>query len=731
MSQQNEDDGGGCGSVGQRSRSSPGSPEACQDLPDHRDQLALASAAGGSVASPSFDVSDFEEHQWYMEANLSARSSRSRPDSSVGADRSFSLVSDSPGPSFATVSGAVCSSGPFDVPSAVAAAHRGLPEQGMKFLWEGGFWQQIFGPSDPLENMYGSIFKRPEAPLLEESEMPPRKTVRPSGSTVGAVHGSFLDAVRDREVLGWKQKRDKERAEALSLWEVLIMSWPSNLSVISQLRAATPAARKSMVEDLLGGKAPATLRKRYRSILGYDLFLKARNVGFPGTEEHFYTYLCMLRDEGKPASSRKAVLEAVTFSRYVLGIPELMPLGESKRCHGSVRLRDFKARVQASPFTVDELAKLHKILFEDPELWNRLLAGSILFCTYGRARWEDLAHSDVLIIDRDDDGLAAFIEVGVGVHKTMGAKLMRGQLLPLVAPAVGVVEGNWVEQYIKVRGSLGLQDPPLGPLMPAPDRHGVPTVRSLDSDEAGSWVRLLLYGSTSVLADRRVSSHSCKCTCISFATKYGCSPDELLLLGYHTGDFKMPLTYGRDSAAPTLLLLGKVLTAIRDGSFKPDCTRSGRFVGACSRSAECIEIKDDDEPVEVPSAERAHPGEPAAEASNVCPVSVVEQAFELEPPPAGGGESNAGTTSSGSSSDSEEPSGKGVPSFVRWVIPDPPEGMCYYEHTKIRTLHLIMEGHSKSFVCGRSVGPLHRKLQDQPGQAYSRCRLCSKFADSR
>ena len=250
-----------------------------------------------------------------------------------------------------------------------------------------------------------------------------------------------------------------------------------------------------MIEDLLGGKAPATLRKRYRSILGYDLFLRARGIGFPGSEDLFYAYLCKLRDDGKPASTRKAVLEAVTFVRFVLGIPELATLGESKRCHGSARLRDFKARVQASPFTVEELTKLHRILFEDLEPWNRLMAGSILCCTYGRARWEDLEHADLLIVDRGDDGVAAFIEVGVGVHKTMGAKIMRGQLLPLVAPAVGVVEGNWVEQFIKVRVSLGLQDPPHGPIMPAPDRQGMPTVRSLDSDEAGAWVRLLLYGS--------------------------------------------------------------------------------------------------------------------------------------------------------------------------------------------------------------------------------------------
>ena len=203
-----------------------------------------ASAAGGSVASPSFDVSDFEEHRWYLNANLSAGSSGSQPESSAGADRSFSLVSDNPGPSFATVSGAVLSSGPFDVPSAVAAAHRGLPVQGMKFFWEGGCWQQIFGPSDPLENMYGSVFKRPEAPLLEDSDIQPRKAARPSGQALGAAHGSFLNAVRDREVLSWKQKRDKERAEALSLWESLVTGWPSNLSVVGQLLSATASSEE-------------------------------------------------------------------------------------------------------------------------------------------------------------------------------------------------------------------------------------------------------------------------------------------------------------------------------------------------------------------------------------------------------------------------------------------------------------------------------------------------------
>ena len=51
--------------------------------------------------------------------------------------------------------------------------------------------------------------------------------------------------------------------------------------------------------------------------------------------------------------------------------------------------------------------------------------------------------------------------------------------------------------------------------------------------------------------------------------------------------------------------------------------------------------------------------------------------------------------------------------------------------TKVKTLHLVLDGHTRSFVCGRSIGPLHRKLQEQPSPAYSRCRLCSRFADSR
>ena len=582
--------------------------------------------------------------------------------------------------------------GPVDVGAAVAFAHQSLPAASIKHCWEQGFWSQIFGPSgDLFEGMTGTSYKRPDAPLLENPAEPKSKLVKVSGTFVGAVQpSSFLRAVRDRETIGWKQKRDKERSEVLGLWGAMLETWPRSLTVIDQLMQLAPEPRGAMVEDLLGHKAPATLRKRYRSILGYDGFLKSRGIEFPGTEESFYVYLCQIREEGKPASSRKSLLEVVTFVRFVLGIQDLKSLGESKRCHGTARQRDFRPRRQASPFTVDELIRLHLVLEKDPEPWNRVMAGTTLLAVYGRTRWEDLEHSESLIVDRDSAGTAAFIEAGVGVHKTMGAKLMRGQLLPIVAPAVGVVECNWVELYMQARRALSLPDPPEGPVMPAPDHRGAPTVRSLESDEAGAWIRLLLFNSAAQLKDRRVSSHSCKCTCISFATKYGASPDELLLLGYHTGDFKMPLTYGRDAAAPTLLLLERVFKDIRSGVFRPDCTRSGRFVRG--RDKAVIEIKDEDEPQLLPG-----------------PQFPEDQCAGLGSPPFEHQSSEAGTTGSDSSSDSgDEAERRGRPSFTRWVILDPPSGMRYLEHVKSRVPHFpawprenMFERAFLSSVCAR------------------------------
>ena len=60
------------------------------------------------------------------------------------------------------------------------------------------------------------------------------------------------------------------------------------------------------------------------------------------------------------------------------------------------------------------------------------------------------------------------------------------------------------------------------------------------------------------LSSRKVTSHSMKCTMLSYCAKYGVPTLDRLILGYHTGNA---------STAPQMRILDEVLEAIRDGKF--------------------------------------------------------------------------------------------------------------------------------------------------------------------
>ena len=166
---------------------------------------------------------------------------------------------------------------------------------------------------------------------------------------------------------------------------------------------------------------------------------------------------------------------------------------------------------------------------------------------YARARWADAMHSSQLHSDHDDAGVTRYSEAAASVHKTMHANLYHHHMLPLVAPAVGVVEEPWVDRWFTVRTSLGIKPPPLYVLMPVPASDGGATKRPLLATEA---------------------------TTLSYAAKFGLSAETRLRLAYHVGSFKLLHTYSRDAAAG----LERVLRAVRERSFRPDSTRSGRFL---------------------------------------------------------------------------------------------------------------------------------------------------------
>ena len=279
----------------------------------------------------------------------------------------------------------------------------------------------------------------------------------------------------------------------------------------------------------------------------------------------------------------------------------------------------------------------------------------------------------------------------------MSSQMHRHQFLPMVAPVKGVHGCDWATPWMKHRTSMGLAFPPEGLIMPAPDKNGEPTQRPLESGECGKWLRRLLNmeKGTADGPERRISSHSLKCTMLSFAAKRGLSVPDRLMLGYHSSQMHMALVYSRDGAAASLILLERLIEEIAKGKFKPDSTRSGRVI---------------DSPMEQPG-----PQKDAVKVEQV--MSSDEERNDVAP----ASESSDSTSSSDFSAE-EVLRDRGLNKV--FAPPQPPEGFSRWQHSKLKTVHLTEPGYFRVFVCGRSVGAFHQRLTQEPRFDSPICWAC-------
>lgn len=194
------------------------------------------------------------------------------------------------------------------------------------------------------------------------------------------------------------------------------------------------------------------------------------------------------------------------------------------------------------------------------------------------------------------------VECATAVHKTCKALNLRHAFLPLTAPSVGVVAGNWAVPWQKVRVELGVTDLDKFPVMPAPGEDGEALVRPLTSVEARKWVNMLLRKRCTDDEELCYTSHSFKATCLSYLAKFGASFQDRLALGYHVDQLRMALRYSRDGASRPLRVLDECLDAIRKDSSRPDETRSGRFVSLHAES-EVIDCEAPDSVIDVEKSE--------------------------------------------------------------------------------------------------------------------------------
>lgn len=270
-----------------------------------------------------------------------------------------------------------------------------------------------------------------------------------------------------------------------------------------------------------GVKSPLTIGKRASAVLRYFRFHQEfiGGLAVPFEEACVFRYFNEMQDVfGK--CSAASFLEAMRFSHYVLGIDGALEVTKSLRVSGkSKQLLAQKRLLQQAPhLLVQEVRELHRLLANPEEdLMNRLAAGTFLCLLYSRSRWSDVRQVHTMEYD-NSEGNVSFLEINTQVHKTARSAELKAKLLPIVAPSVGVVEDNWIEMFLDVREAVGL--PRLGnidgPLLPAFD-DAFFMHRSITSEEASAWLRLLLHCES---GGRHPSSHSLKRTVLTWTSKW-------------------------------------------------------------------------------------------------------------------------------------------------------------------------------------------------------------------
>ncbi|CAE7232725.1 unnamed protein product [Symbiodinium sp. CCMP2592] len=462
--------------------------------------------------------------------------------------------------------------------SHLRAANLSLRDAEPKFFWEEGFWSDFFSPKVVPESVLPNFRDRRPDPFA----LPPQSTVKsvgpaPNKKAKVGFSNTFQKVVINRQVISWKDAREAAFETSIIKWVVLFGSWDCEKDpFLADLVGQGELVQRRIVADCLARKAPSTSLKRANSLIKLTKIATRASVRMPLEESELYNILHDAKAGGAPLSQLRGFMESCTFVRFVFGLDFLEVTCISKRCWGVTVARAAAPVRQAEPLRVSDVKKLHYVLMEDGDVWNRCFAGSALFCAYGRCRWSDMQHLDGLELDYSDlpGSPVAFVGGVIVVHKTMNLQGPLPRSLEIIAPAQGIIQGDWVSCWLAAREAVGCNWSSGHPVMPAPNHLGEPTVRALDSDEAGAWLRVLL----SDRGELRTTSHSLKATFLSYCAKRGMSHLDRLALGGHSHGAKSADTYARDAMARPLRLLQGVIHEISQGIFSPDASRAGRLL---------------------------------------------------------------------------------------------------------------------------------------------------------
>ncbi|CAK9022962.1 unnamed protein product [Durusdinium trenchii] len=471
---------------------------------------------------------------------------------------------------------------PEDNEKAVSsAASRHMHLHSVKLPWETDFAKCIFGDELPNASLAFPIDWSAQK-SIDEIQTPEASAIG-NPQTLDWAVGRCVKNMSDRSYI---EQKEIATLRAINKILVLVRLAPNGSQLGTQLESGLDDPEET-VRAVIGVKSPHTVLKRVNSLLSFYRWCAAscNEPCFPIKERMVWQFLQFLKASGAAPTRAQSFVQALRFAYFTFGLHGSLDAVQSRRITGSAELQWALKRptIQARPLSVCEVKKLHDIA-ADPmrAVVDRVMASNLLLMLYGRCRNSDTAMVHEVLHDHSAEN--GFLEITTRYHKGSKSAQKKATLLPILMDTKGVVEGGWVEMWVKNRKEAGLPVAGLidGALLPAPamkeQLHW--NQRPLTSGEVTSIVRALLSCSDALL-----TSHSLKATTLSWAAKAGVSRELRKNLGRHSCSVEgSDGFYSRDLCVEPVRALSRVFEMIRSDSFRPDAERSNYFVGGNTNS---------------------------------------------------------------------------------------------------------------------------------------------------
>ena len=593
--------------------------------------------------------------------------------------------------------------------------------------WETGPTKSIFSDdaftvgslSVPIENALHRSDCQPDELALEIS------AVTKAVATDTTVYRSLSSrAIKNLADTDFDTRQEELRQLAVDKWLCIVrnhtLSSQVGQQILSQFNLDRVDEARNIINAVIGTRSSTTAISRANAILRYLRWVNDTDEDAdPQTEDAAWEYVKHLRSSGAAATTGSSWLSAVRYAIYIFGYDNMLSIANSRRIAGQcdVMYVDKDTLNQAPPFTLSQVKELHRMLDSDSiDPFDRAFVAYVLTGIYTRSRHSDLRKIYRIILDVDEQG--GFVELQTRHHKTAKSALKKSIPLPILAPARGVDGSVWPMKVLAAFEGVGLSFNGYlnQPLFKPIDAQGFLCKRGITSEETNDFIELLFPNAS-------LSSHSCKCTCLTWAAKYGLSLPDRNILGRHADATRdTSAVYSRDLCAPAVLSLQKVIDAIRGGSFNPDDTRKGYFpepvvievdqdiksTNLCTK-VEHIEVKDDEpELVDLVSEDEA----PREEPSEVL--------------------DSESSSSKASSSDCQQPVSEPHPKLVKRRTCIKESFGEAYRNSWSKLVHYavaspIVAGTCNSvFSCGRQLSQKYELAKDF--DPFNMCSLCKKHA---